>query len=121
METKLETVARGLKLRPKRGKRVPFGQFLRESAENPQSYDTPFERLVSHVKALGKQAPKTPYLKMLQLLGIPSYKAFADIKGNEQTIHHIFSNPLREQMLVLLGPAGSGKTKITQRFAELLT
>jgi len=103
--------------------KIKFGEFLTRLRENPQIADTAAATLVRAIESKGevdiKSAPATlrPYLNMLKKMGVPTWKAFKDVRGSQRTVARIL-NHLRaaaangyqlKLALILKGGPGSGK------------
>lgn len=103
-----------------RSNRIPFAEFLSQLGSDPSVHQTVWERLQMRVRQSGTRPPDDSYVRFLKVLGIESYRAFQHIVGSEWTVHNLFNHPLEEQMGVLIGPPGSGKTKLIEAALNLL-
>jgi len=103
--------------------KIKFGEFLARLRENPQIADTAAATLVRAIESKGevdiKSAPATlrPYLNMLKKMGVPTWKAFKNVRGSQRTVARVL-NHLRaaaangyqlKLALILKGGPGSGK------------
>jgi hypothetical protein len=110
-------------LEPDCGESISFAAFLEKAAKDESLFDSVWQRAKRKTIAGGYFSPAgdddqepDQYLLGLASEGIRSYKAFAGIEGNEYVVAELTGNEPIERMLVLIGPPGSGKTFILDRW-----
>jgi predicted Ser/Thr protein kinase len=108
-------------LPPDCGEPIDFDEFLRKAAQDPSMLDNVWQRAKRKCIASGSHDPQDdPYLLMLAAKGIKSWKAFDGIEGNEYTVHDIFDTEPVNLMIGLIGPTGSGKSMLLDRYVSLV-
>jgi len=113
-----------LGLEPLVAETVDFSVFLSSLKEHPDRADTAAALFVRAVKATGEEkieeahVSRQPYLNMLASMRIPSYKAFAGVRGSQRIVTRLMKrmeaaaangNQLAQMVLIFGGP-GCGKS-----------
>jgi hypothetical protein len=108
-------------LPPDCGEPIEFGEFLKRAAADPSLFDNVWQRAKRKCISGGFFDPKDdPYLLMLAAQGMKSWKVFEGIEGSEYTVSDIFDTEPVNLMLGLIGPTGSGKSMILDRYVSLV-
>lgn len=123
-----------LGLKPLVAETMSFPEFLSSLKEHPERADTAAALFVRAVKSLGEEnideahPERQPYLRMLRSMKIPSYKAFAGVRGSQRVVARLMkfyesaaqNGYQLRQMLVLCGGPGSGKSFLVDHMVRAL-
>jgi serine protein kinase len=123
-----------LGLKPLVVETMSFPEFLSSLSEHPERADTAAALFVRAVKSLGEEnideahPDRQPYLRMLRAMKIPSYKAFAGVRGSQRVVARLMkfyesaaqNGYQLRQMLVLCGGPGSGKSFLVDHMVRAL-
>lgn len=123
-----------LGLKPLVAETMSFPEFLGSLKEHPERADTAAALFVRAVKSLGEEnideahPERQPYLRMLRAMKIPSYKAFAGVRGSQRVVARLMkfyesaaqNGYQLRQMLVLCGGPGSGKSFLVDHMVRAL-
>jgi predicted Ser/Thr protein kinase len=116
-----ETNALQWGLPPDCGPPITFGEFLKKAASDPSMFDNVWQRARRNRDKGGAfDTEDDPYLQMLAAQDIKSWRVFAGIEGNEYTVEEIFKTEPVDLMVGLIGPTGSGKSMILDRYVSLV-
>lgn len=134
MSNKPDGLDKLLGLEPLVADTMSFSDFLGSLKEHPERADTAAALFVRAVKALGEEnideahPGRQPYLRMLRSMKIPSYKAFAGVRGSQRVVARLMKrmeaaanggNQLAQMALIFGGP-GCGKSFLVDHTIKVL-
>jgi len=134
MSNNTDGLAELLGLKPLVAETVSFPEFLSSLKDHPERADTAAALFVRAVKSLGEEdiekahPDRQPYLRMLRSMKIPSYNAFAGVRGSQRVVARLMkfyeaaaqNGYQLRQMLVLCGGPGSGKSFLVDHMVRAL-
>lgn len=123
-----------LGLKPLVAGTISFSDFLGSLKEHPERADTAAALFVRAVKSLGEEniedahPDRQPYLRMLRAMKLPSYNAFAGVRGSQRVVARLMkfyesaaqNGYQLRQMLVLCGGPGSGKSFLVDQMVRAM-